>query len=249
MVGGSVSSTWRVCVLLILPHACLCIELDVLCLLVANHDGVDQVEVQQCDHVIHSGLEERVTYVAVHDVQALATRIGVPAVAGNGGCARQGDIRCKAGCCCNSRPYALGPMVIAQYMAPVHTSRLAAPSTPLQAHTTHSPGKQSPEAISMCLQLPWQLLLALTHQHRPYPQVGQPVGALRGVCTSINGVRGVGEGGQGREGRGERGAGKPLATGFEFEFELDECMRKDSKSSALQTAQFTHRAGCTGAQR
>mmetsp|Transcript_23965 Transcript_23965/g.71140 ORF Transcript_23965/g.71140 Transcript_23965/m.71140 type:complete len:247 (-) Transcript_23965:149-889(-) len=59
------------------------VELDILCLLVPQHDWVDEVEVQDGDHLVLRGLEERMLDVAVHDVdllllgRAVAEAVGV----------------------------------------------------------------------------------------------------------------------------------------------------------------------------
>lgn len=59
------------------PH--LHVELYVLGLLGADHDWVDEVEVQNGDHLVVCRCKEGVAHIAEQDVQRLALATGVPA--------------------------------------------------------------------------------------------------------------------------------------------------------------------------
>jgi hypothetical protein len=60
------------------PNPHLAVKLHVLCLLVANHDWVDEMEVKDGDHVILCWLKEGVADVAVHHIKPLTLGVGVP---------------------------------------------------------------------------------------------------------------------------------------------------------------------------
>ena len=67
---------------LVLPKVCrdlsdLCVELHVLLLLLAEHDRVFQVEMQQNDHLTVAGLEQCVLNVVIQDVDLVPADGGV----------------------------------------------------------------------------------------------------------------------------------------------------------------------------